>query len=382
LGGSAKKEHLESKCKNVIYRRVRTMGVKRVSRVVLLLLWVPILLAGCTLMNAYPIAQFTWTFETDYTVSFDASQSSDPDGIIVSYHWNFGDGATATGETVQHTFSPGEYPVLLTVYDDKGKKASITYVIRAVKELEVPGPYWSIQTAIDAAEDGEVVIVSPGTYEENLNFRGKQITVRSEQPDNQVIVDATILVGKEYDRPVVTFSSGETRLAVLEGFTILGDLQRVGSYGSAIYVNTASPTIRKNVISNNAAAFAGGGIYLFESRALIVDNTISANQAPQGGGLAAAGLVDFPTIEGNYFVGNLAEAGAAIHLASTDPGKEPGHALATRISDNTFIGNAATGLAGGGAIYVMYDCQLALDSPDSNTYQNNTPNDVFYEVPP
>ena len=358
------------------------MGVKRVSRVVLLLLWVPILLAGCTLMNAYPIAQFTWTFETDYTVSFDASQSSDPDGIIVSYHWNFGDGATATGETVQHTFSPGEYPVLLTVYDDKGKKASITYVIRAVKELEVPGPYWSIQTAIDAAEDGEVVIVSPGTYEENLNFRGKQITVRSEQPDNQVIVDATILVGKEYDRPVVTFSSGETRLAVLEGFTILGDLQRVGSYGSAIYVNTASPTIRKNVISNNAAAFAGGGIYLFESRALIVDNTISANQAPQGGGLAAAGLVDFPTIEGNYFVGNLAEAGAAIHLASTDPGKEPGHALATRISDNTFIGNAATGLAGGGAIYVMYDCQLALDSPDSNTYQNNTPNDVFYEVPP
>ncbi len=358
------------------------MDLKRIGRAVAFLLLVPTLIAGCILMNAYPIAQFAWTFETDYTVSFDASESSDSDGIIVSYHWDFGDGSTATGQTAQHTFSPGEYSVRLTVYDDKGKKASITHVIRAVKELKVPDHYWSIQAAIDAAEDGEVVIVSPGTYKENFNFHGKQITVRSEQPEDQVIVDATILVGKEYDRPVVTLSSGETRLAALEGFTILGDLQRVGSYGSAIYINRASPTIRKNVILNNAAAFAGGGIYLFESRALIVDNTISANQAPQGGGLAAAGIVDFPTIEENHFVGNSAEAGAAIHLASTDPGKEPGHALATQVSDNTFIGNAATGLAGGGAIYVMYDCQLALDLPDSNTYQNNTPNDVFYEVPP
>ena len=361
---------------------VTSMKHKRASLIIALLLLIPVLIAGCILMNAYPIAQFAWTFETAYTVSFNASESSDPDGIVVSYHWDFGDGDTATGKTVQHTFSPGEYPVRLTVHDDKGKKASITHVIRAVKELEVPDRYSSIQRAIDDAEDGEVVVVSPGTYEENLDFLGKQITVKSEQPSDQATVDATILTAKESDQPAVTFSSGETLSSVFEGFTILGDLQRDCPYGSAIYVNRASPTIRKNVILNNAAAFAGGGIYLFESRALIVDNTISANQAPQGGGLAAAGLIDFPTIESNHFVGNLAEAGAAIHLASTDPGKEPGHALATQVSDNTFIGNAATGLAGGGAIYVMYDCQLALDSPDSNTYQGNTPNDVFYEVPP
>jgi len=106
---------------------------------------------------------------------------------------------------------PGEYSVRLTVHDDKGKKASITHVIRAVKKLEVPDQYSSIQRAIDDAEDGEVVIVSPGTYEENLDFLGKQITVRSEQPNDQVIVDATILTAKESDQPVVRFSSGETR---------------------------------------------------------------------------------------------------------------------------------------------------------------------------
>ena len=333
-------------------------------------------------MNAYPIPQFAWTFETDYTVSFNASESSDPDGIIVSYHWDFGDGTTATGKTVQHTFSPGEYPVRLTVHDDKGKKASITHVIRAVKELKVPNQYRSIQRAIDDAEVGEVVVVSPGTYEENLDFLGKQITVKSEQPTDQAIVDATILTAKESDQPVVRFSSGETLSSVFEGFTILGDLQRDCHYGGAIYVNKASPTIRNNVILNNAAFYTGGGIYLYESRALIADNTISSNEAAQGGGLCAAGRMDFPTIEGNHFIGNRAEAGAAIHLASTDPGKEPANASATKVSNNTFIGNVATGLTGGGAIHVMFNCQLALDSPDSNTYQGNIPSDVFYEVPP
>jgi len=366
----------------MITKRWLAMVHKRISRAVAFLVLVPVLITGCLLMNAYPIAQFEWTFETAYTVSFDASESSDSDGIVVSYRWDFGDGDTADGKTVQHTFSPGEYSVRLTVHDDMGKKASIVNVIRAVKELLVPDHYWSIQAAIDAAEDGEVIIVSPGTYEVNLDFLGKKITVRSEQPNDPLIVDATLLTAKESDRPAVTFANGEPRATVLQGFTILGDLQQHCYCGSAININRASPTIRDNVLLNNAAVYAGGGIYLYESRARITDNTINANQAQQGGGVAVAGLVDFPTIEGNHFVGNIAEVGAAIHLASTTPGNAPADTLATQVSGNTFIGNAATGLAGGGAIYVMYNCRLALDSPDSNTYQNNTPNDIFYEVPP
>src|SRR5262245_12205311 len=58
-------------------------------------------------------------------VSFSGSASSDPDGTIVSYAWSFGDGGTATGASVSHTYaSAGTYKATLTVTDDKGATGS------------------------------------------------------------------------------------------------------------------------------------------------------------------------------------------------------------------------------------------------------------------
>jgi PKD repeat protein len=60
-------------------------------------------------------------------VGFDASGSSDPDGSIAGYAWDFGDGATATGPTVTHSFArSGSYTVRVTVVDDSGSTASVT----------------------------------------------------------------------------------------------------------------------------------------------------------------------------------------------------------------------------------------------------------------
>ncbi len=62
----------------------------------------------------------------------DGSGSSDTDGFIEWYDWDFGDGATASGQTVSHQdASPGTYTVSLTVTDDDGATSMTTTVATA-----------------------------------------------------------------------------------------------------------------------------------------------------------------------------------------------------------------------------------------------------------
>ena len=71
---------------------------------------------------APPTASFTFSQGNFMTWNFNASGSSDPDGTIVSYHWDFGDGdsTTTTGPTVSHQFGGDVYYVTLTVTDNHG----------------------------------------------------------------------------------------------------------------------------------------------------------------------------------------------------------------------------------------------------------------------
>ena len=67
-----------------------------------------------------------------FTVTFDGSGSYDPDGEIVSYDWDFGDGTTDMGERVSYTFmDTGVYTVILTVADNQGATDSDTIRITA-----------------------------------------------------------------------------------------------------------------------------------------------------------------------------------------------------------------------------------------------------------
>jgi len=77
-----------------------------------------------TVLNRFPVASFTESAEAVYTgevILFNASSSSDPDGTIIKYFWDFGDGTNATGITTTHSYSAaGNYTVTLTVTDDDG----------------------------------------------------------------------------------------------------------------------------------------------------------------------------------------------------------------------------------------------------------------------
>lgn len=82
-----------------------------------------------TVLNRPPVALFTenmTTVKENEAIHFDASESYDPDGLIVNYFWDFGDGTNTTGQTVNHAFvEEGNYTVTLTITDDDGASSSL-----------------------------------------------------------------------------------------------------------------------------------------------------------------------------------------------------------------------------------------------------------------
>jgi len=95
-----------------------------------------IALQGCIFFNRLPIARITASVlsgESPLQVAFDGTTSSDPDGVVSRYAWDFGDGGTATGPTANHVFisatATTTFKVTLTVEDDDGAEAKTTQSI-------------------------------------------------------------------------------------------------------------------------------------------------------------------------------------------------------------------------------------------------------------
>ena len=117
--------------------------MKRFTLYILLLLFVVACGGGSddpdSPANQAPNASFTASpleGQAPLEVSFDASGSSDSDGSVNTFAWDFGDGSTGDGETAVHTFdAAGEYTVTLTVTDDDGATDEVTDTI-TVLELE------------------------------------------------------------------------------------------------------------------------------------------------------------------------------------------------------------------------------------------------------
>ena len=204
--------------------------------------------------------------------------------------------------------------------------------------INVPASQSTIQAGIDAASDGDTVVVAPGTYFEHIDFKGKAIEVRSSNGPQTTIIDG----GGTYH--VVLFTSDEGRLSVLQGFTITHGAfpasQPAALAGSGIAIDNASPTITGNIVTDNGGgAHNGAGIGAIGGAPLIKDNYISGNDAgplSAGGGIFAGGDAE---IVMNTIEENTAGSGAGIHIY---PGGAP------LVRDNFIRANHAGAFNGGG----------------------------------
>src|SRR5216117_247836 len=155
----------------------------------------------------------------------------------------------------------------------------------------VPLDYPTVQAGINASGNGDIVLVAPGTYIENINFLGKALTVTSEGGPQVTTIDAS---GAD---SVVAFASEEGPNSILNGFTLQNgrsgfDTPGFGD-GGGIRIRGASPTITRNIIKNNLAC-NGCGISIFGGSPLIQLNTITHNTRDGcSGGFGGAGIMIF-----------------------------------------------------------------------------------------
>ena len=129
--------------------------------------------------------------------------------------------------------------------------------------------YTTIQSGINAASNGDTVLVAPGTYNENINFNGKAITVTSSGGA------AVTTISGPNKTAAVLFMNGETRDSVLSNFTVTVGGQSYLNLMGGVYLENSSPTILHNVITNTTCY----GIDSQNSSPLIQGNEISYVQA-------------------------------------------------------------------------------------------------------
>lgn len=126
-----------------------------------------------TAPNASPVAVMTaapTNGTAALTVAFDGSGSSDPDGSIVSYSWNFGDGASGSGSSVSHTYSSaGTYTAVLTVTDNLGATNTASKTITVQQAITSVMHVASIQLAVDYTGGGKRVRATVRIVDANNN---------------------------------------------------------------------------------------------------------------------------------------------------------------------------------------------------------------------
>jgi hypothetical protein len=226
--------------------------------------------------------------------------------------------------------------------------------------IHVPGDQPSIGAAIAAAQRGDTIIVADGVYtgpdNRDMSFSGKDIVVRSANGPDNCIIDC------QFQGRAFELLDGETRAAVIEGFTIQnGNVGNSNGGGIDIGLST-HPTIRNCVFLNNTAAALGGGMAvrgqctpLIEGCAFINNSSFGTEESSEGGGLSLFFLSP-ATVRNCVFIDNFSEYGGGLSLGLSD----------ATIVNCLFVNNTAA-IGGGGVASDASDARLVNCTIADNT---------------
>jgi hypothetical protein len=238
----------------------------------------------------------------------------------------------------------------------------------AGKVLRVPQEYLTIQAAIDAAQNLDTVLVSEGTYYENIKYKGKGIVVTSRYGATKdwetvvnTIVDGSTATDKN-NASTVQFMNAEDSTAVLDGFTITGGTgtrwvfgANTPQEGGGIILAYSSAIIRNNIIRNNMSRTAagaitggGGGISSMYGNPTICNNVIVSNTSGYAGGIVlnwSRGVVRNNVICHNTTMGLYGGGGIMIWQAPQHGG----------IVENNSVVNNTSAAEGGGIMISVTD---------------------------
>lgn len=188
--------------------------------------------------------------------------------------------------------------------------------------IDIPIHYPTIQQGIDAAVDGDTVIVHPGEYVENIILSHKNLTIKSRYrgyPSDRHWIEQTIIRARYYGS-VVLLGPGVDSTTTLMGFTITDALPPPygpKTFGGGIYcARYTSPVLRGLILAENMAHY-GGGIYCDTHSHPLIDNVRFRNNiAEKGGGL----FIDYgahPTLtQVSLFHNHATVAGGGIYCYS------------------------------------------------------------------
>ncbi|MBN4076402.1 thrombospondin type 3 repeat-containing protein [Gemmatimonas aurantiaca] len=249
--------------------------------------------------------------------------------------------------------------------------------------IYVPGDQPTIQDGIDAASDGDTVIVSPGVWSESIDFNGKKIVVASEGGP-----ESTIIEPPNATDTAVFFLGGEDTTSVLFGFTIQNAYLNIFIYTNASpkiennkilnapYRGIYSETTGGGIIRGNYFEGNNGGFKALSGSYIIEHNTAIDNHSNEnGGGIFCYNCKD-TRISNNVVAFNSAQSWGGGILVSGN--------VRAKIHNNTVFGNWAIDQAGGGISYVYSDTvdvrnNIVVSNPDGSGMFFNSSTEVTLE---